>query len=79
MNLNQKENVKLFKYFMYLKVSTRLANNYFYSVVKDFELHKIFLIMHEFGKRARFFCKAILPGSVPKKDGCQSPDMRISN
>lgn len=74
MNLIEKENVKLHKYFLYLKVSTRLANNYFYRVVKDFEIHTNFLIMSEFDKRVRFFCKAILPGSVPKKDGCQSPD-----
>lgn len=68
---------------MYLKVSTRLTNNYFYRVVEDFELHNFFYIyiyiMHEFGKRARLFCKAILPGSVPKEDGCNSPGMRISN
>lgn len=76
MNLIQKENVKLLKYSMYLKVSTKLANNYFYRVVKDFELHKSFLIMHELGKRARFFCKVTLPGSVPEEDGCQPPEMR---
>lgn len=83
MNLIQKENIKLFKYFMCLKVSKRLANNYFYRVNKEFELHYFFhfyfLVMLQFGKRARFFCKAILPGSVPKKDGYQYPGKRISN